>query len=227
MRQIQLLVLFVFMLSSTLLHSQIISISGGIRPNNLRGSHFGAKIEYPVKKRWSLALNYQMVKYSDIFALPSFTGTGFHKEYKQDKTIIPFKELNRGIPIQFRKLDWRPAIFNHSFSFMLGYSIMDNRNFRISIYLGPHLSFDRDYYHSFSVNPATLIITENSEPVSLPYFDYEIFRSWDIGPGVKVEVEYKLFENVAIGAMGIIQMDVISEGIDLSVGGILSYYFNE
>ena len=139
MKQLPLLIPFIFLLSAQSIQSQTISISGGIRPNNLRGSHFGAKIEYPVKQRWSLALNYQMVKYTDIFALPSFTGTGFHKEYKQDQTIIPFKELDRGVPIQFKELDWRPAIFNHSFSFLLGYSIINNRNFRISIYLGPHL----------------------------------------------------------------------------------------
>lgn len=215
----------IILICSNYLTSQVIGLNGGISPNGLKGTHFGSRIEFPLYKKFNISLNYQLVKYTDFYAEPSRDGI-LHKEYKNDILLIPYKEFNRGIPIQIKDFDFRPKTLNHSFAILLGYQIFGYQNLSFLIKIGPHISFERHYNHSFSVNPATIKFTENSTQIQFPYYDYEIFRSWDIGPTGRLDFEYKLFENVSIGLMSIMYMDIISEGVDLCGGLSINFNFS-
>ncbi len=207
--------------------SQVISFNGGFKPNNLKGSHFGAKIDVFQKKKWSIGINYNLVKYTDIFAQPNITQPNLHIENTKDKTFIKFKELKRGVPIQFNDRDFRPRSLYHRFSLFVGYNIVNNNNFRVAIYGGPHFSILRDILYYNLKNPTPITINQGDTPIDLPYHDFQIFNEWDIGPGVRLDLEYKVFQNISFGVNSLMFMDVIGEGIDLMVGGVLSYNFNK
>jgi len=221
----RLLFILILIIHSTYMYSQLIGINGGIMPNGLKGTHFGSRIEFPLKDKFNISLNYNLVKYTDFFAVFGNFNL-LHKEYKNDQTLIPYKEFDRGIPIQSTDQDFRPSDLNHSFAILFGYQLINNKHLSSSIKIGPHISFYRTYYHSFTVGSATIQFTENSEVIPLSYYDYEIFRSWDIGPTGRIDIEYKLFENVSIGLMSIMYMDIIGEGIDLCAGLSLNFNFS-
>lgn len=207
------------------MYSQIIGINGGIMPNGLKGTHWGARIELPLKNKFNISLNYNLVKYTDFFSVFGNFNL-LHKEYKNDQTLIPYKEFDRGNPIQSTDNDFRPRDLNHCFALLLGYQLINNKHLYSSVKIGPHISFYRTYYHAYTVGSATIQFTENSDPVPLSYYDYEIFRSWDIGPTGRIDLEYKLFDNVSIGLMSIMYMDIIGEGIDLCAGLSLNFNFS-
>jgi hypothetical protein len=225
MKHLYILISFILTYSD-IISSQVIGINGGNYPNGLKGTHFGSRFELPLFKKINISLNYQLVKYTDIFAEPS-RNLILHKEYKNDLPLILYKEFERGIPIKVMDIDFRPKILNHSYSILFGYQIFTNSSLSSSIKIGPHISFGRYYNHSFSVNPATIQFTQGSDQIVFQYYDYEIFRSWDLGPTGRIDIEYKIFENISIGLMSIMYMDIIDEGVDLCGGISLSFNFSE
>ena len=206
--------------------SQVISFNGGFSPNNLKGSHFGAKIDIFQKKKWTIGINYNLVKYTDIFSLPDINQPNLHIENTRDETFIDVPKLKRGTPIQFKERDFRPRDLFHRFSIFAGYYIMNNRDYRIAVYGGPHFSLNRSILYSIIKNSTQIIINEGDKPVELPYHDFQLFRNWDIGTGIRFDMEYKLFQNISFGINSQMFMDVIDEGIDFMIGGVLTYNFN-
>lgn len=220
--------LFIFLFFINVdLHSQSFSFHGGYRPNNLKGTHFSAKVNVYKYKKWTFATSVTFVKYQTFLSGPDrVNGIGLHVEQKGDKTFINFPQLNRGYIIQSMETDFRPMDLNHRFSLFGGYTFVDNSNFLVNMYFGPHISLSRLILDNLTKDRVILIREENGQEEILPYNDYQIYRSWDAGIGTRVEAEYKVFQNVSIGLSSQMFFDVLQEGIDLVVGGGVSYHFN-
>ncbi|MCO6460864.1 MAG: hypothetical protein J5I59_05635 [Saprospiraceae bacterium] len=222
----KILIICILLGSSNYLNGQAFSMNGGIRPNNLLGSHIGFMVKMNVRKKVSLGLDYRLVKYVDNFYdNKNEPEPGFHKEYVKDKTFIDFPELDRGYVFGDDSEDWRIRDLYHSFSLYVGYDFFRNKHFLVSGYLGPHISFSRttNYYHY--VPAARVKITKESEELELPYFDYSVARIWDVGIGSRVDAEYFLFKNLSAGIHASFTMDVLIEGIDFVYGGVITFHF--
>lgn len=207
--------------------SQIISFNGGFKPNNLKGTHFGAKADIFQKGKWLFGINYNMVNYKDIFSRLNIIQPNLHIENKRDETFIDLPDLKRGIPLQFNEVDYRPRDLSHRFSIFVGCQIVENRNFRIVLYGGPHLSLNRSVLYSIIKIHAPIVVNEGDELIYLPYHDFQVYRFWDIGIGSRIDVEYKILQNISIGINSQMFFDAIGEGIDLMVGGVVTYNFNK
>lgn len=145
---------------------------------------------------------------------------------KRDKTLFNLPELRRGYIIQSGDRDFRPRDLWHRLSFFAGYKFIDSKNISTNLYLGPHLSLGRSILDNVSDEDAPMILFEGEELQMLPYNDFQILRSWDVGMGARLEAEYKLFQNVSIGFSSQMFFDFLQEGIDLIVGGGITYHFS-
>lgn len=208
-------------------YCQSFTFHGGIKPNNLLGSHFSVKADLIKKKKSSFSISYSLVKYVDSYAKPNINQPNFHIENKRDITFIPFSELKRGLPLQYNDRDFRPSSLNHRFSFLYGYKILSSNSLFINVYLGPHISFDRTIMYYIAYDFANVIVNEGDTVKVLPYHDYQIYRFWDIGFGARLDVSYKVFQNVDLGISGQIYNDMIGGTIDLIIGGGLTYHFTK
>lgn len=206
-------------------YCQSFTFHGGIKPNNLKGSHFSVKSEIVKKKKSMFTINYSLVKYVDSYAKPNIIQPNFHIENLKDKTFIEFSKLKRGFPLQKKDRDFRPSSLNHRFSFFYGYELFTTKSFLFQGYLGPHVSFNRTIQYYIAYDFANVIVNEGDVVKVLPYHDYQIYRFWDIGLGARIDVGYKVFENVHLGLSGQLYNDMIGGAIDLTIGGGLTYYF--
>lgn len=224
--------IFLFVLMSLLMFTiskdlcaQSFSFHGGFKPDFSPGSHFSIKCDIRQNGRWKLAVNYALVKFTYTYAKPN-VGIGLHLENKRDQTIIDFPELDRGYVIQKKEIDLRPREIYHHFSIFIGYNLLNSDDFISNIYLGPHFSLNRDIDYDLSSEIATITINDGDEPKNIYYNDYAIYRSWDLGIGSRIELEYKLFQNVSIGLSSQMFFDILEEGIDLILGGGMTYHFS-
>lgn len=216
---------FLFLINFNI-NCQTISISVGNRPNNLRGSHFSSKIDIYQRDKWLFGINYSFIRYTDSYAKPNQINPLLHRENKRDETLINFPELNRGYSIQSMERDFRPRDLIHRISLLSGFEIINNKNFKINTYAGPHYSFIREIYYYIAYDFAPITINEGDEPILIQYHDFQIYRSWDIGIGVRNEVDYKLFNNLYVGMNGQLYLNILTESLDLIVGGGITYNFN-
>jgi len=205
-------------------HGQSFSFHGGYRPNNLIGTHFSVKADVYSTKKWTFATTYTLVKYQDWPANLD-SKVGFHIQNDNDQTIIPFPELKRGYAFQNQERDRRPRNLYHRFSLFAGYKFLNNKHFITNLYFGPHLSLNRTILSNVTSENAPVILNEGDDEKIFSYTDYQIYRSWDVGVGSRLEAEYKLFQNVSIGLSSQMFFDVLQEGIDLVVGGGITYHF--
>lgn len=225
--KIFILIIAVFTLVSThSLPAQSFTFHGGVSPNNLKGTHLSFKADVLQKKKWLYTVNYSLVKYVDSYAHPNISQPGFHIENKRDRTFIDLPELDRGMSIQYNERDFRPSFLNHRFSLFLGYEVISNSNFSVKGYLGPHFSVQREILYYISYNFTPVEVNEGDETIILPYHDFQIYRYWDIGPGARVDADYWVFQNVSLGLSSQMYFDLLGEGIDLIVGGGITYKFN-
>ncbi len=206
-------------------YCQSFTFHGGIKPNNLLGSHFSLKADIIKNKKSLFSANYSFVKYVDSYAKPNITQPNFHIENKRDKTLLDFPQLNRGFPVQKNDRDFRPSSLNHRFSLYYGYELLSNKSLLICGSLGPHVSFSRTIQYYIAYDFANVIINEGDVVKVVPYHDYQIYRFWDIGIGARIDISYKVFENVDLGISGQIYNDMIGGAIDLIIGGGLTYHF--
>lgn len=215
-----------FILFCTKINSQSFTMSGGIRPNNLKGSHLEFFIKDKIGRNFSLGIEYRMVKYDDKFFISTDANAlGFHKRFKNNKTIIDFPELERGYVFGDDSDDWRARNFNHSFSCYFGCNLFKKSDFLLSVYAGTHISFQRWIVVGYHNDFARVKIQETSPEWVLDFIDYEVSRTWDIGAGSRLDLEYFIFKNVSIGLNASVQMDFIAESIDFVYGGLASFYF--
>jgi len=214
-----------FLLLFQLGYCQSFTFQGGIKPNNLLGTHFSVKADVLKKGKWIYSLNYSLVKYKDSFAKPGNKQPNFHIENERDQTFIPFPGLDRGFPIQKEDRDFRPRDLFHRFSVFLGRELYDDNNFSVKVFLGPNLSLDRNILYYIAYDFTEVTINEGDEVQIIPYHDLQIYRDWDIGIGGRVDLEYKVFKNVYIGVGSQMYFDLIGEKIDLIVGGGLTFNF--
>lgn len=215
----------IIILAFTDIFSQSFTFHGGIKPNNLKGSHFSVKANLLQKNKSSFSFNYSLVKYTDSYAKPNIIQPNFHIENKRDITFINFPELNRGIAVQNNDRDFRPSSLNHRISLFYGYEIPATKSLILNGYLGPHASLCRMIQYYISYDFANVIINEGDSVKVLPYHDYQIYRYWDLGIGARMDVSYKVFQNVDLGISSQIYFDMIGEAIDLILGGGLTYHF--
>ena len=215
-----------FLSPSHSLISQSFTFHGGIKPNNLLGTHLSVKGDLIKKQKWIYSINYSFVKYKDMFSIPRNLQPNFHIENERDQTFIYFPELRRGNIIQMNERDFRPRDLIHRFSLFAGYELFNAKDFTAKAFLGPHYSSRRTIMYYNAYNFAEVIVNKGDEIKVIPYHDFQIFRTWDIGLGGRIDAEYKVFKNVFLGISGQMYFDVIGEGIDLIVGGGLSYHFN-
>lgn len=207
-------------------NAQAVTFHGGVRPNNLKGTHWSLKVDVIQKRKWLYTANYSLVKYTSSYARNNVSQPGFHIENKRDRTFIDLPKLDRGTSIQYNELDFRPSFLNHRFSLFLGYEVISNSNFSLKGYLGPHFSVQREILYFISYNFAEVKVNEGDETIILPYHDFQIYRYWDIGPGARVDADYLVFQNVSLGVSSQMYFDLLGEGIDLIVGGGVTYKFN-
>ena len=223
--KIHLTILLILIFFKFNLLGQSFSLSGGIKPNNLEGKHIAFLIKKNIKRKFSLSVEYRMVKYVDnFFDNKNEPEPGFHKEYKNDKTFISFQELNRGYVFKDNSEEFRAKDFNHSFSTYAGYDFLKNKNFILTAMIGPHISFSRYVTYYYNSN-AIVQINFDSEILNVPYFDYAITRTWDLGLGTRIDAQYLLFKNLSVGINSSIKMDFFAESIDLVYGALLSIHF--
>lgn len=207
--------------------SQSFTFHGGIKPNNLLGSHLSVKADLINKNKSKFSVNYSLVKYVDSYAKPNINQPNFHIENKRDITFISFPELNRGFVLQNKERDLRPFSLNHRFNFFYGYELLSTKSFLIHGYFGPHVSLSRTIQYYIAYDFANVIVNEGESSRILPYHDYQIYRFWDIGLGLRIDVSYKIFENVDLGLSSQIYNDMIGGAIDLIIGGGLTYHFTK
>ena len=206
-------------------HSQSFTFHGGVRPNNLLGSHFSVKVDLIKRDRSFLALNMSLVKYMDSFANPDIMQPNFHIENTRDVTFMDLPKLNRGYAIQKNEIDFRPRDLIHRFSIFYGYDFLPSTTFVARVYMGPHLSLSRSILYWTAKGFTPVIVNEGDSPMILPFHDFQIYRSWDIGLGSRVDIGYKILGNVDVGLSSQIFFDMIQEGIDLIIGGGITYHF--
>jgi hypothetical protein len=205
---------------------QSFTFHGGIKPNNLLGTHFSAKADVIEKHKWLYSINYSFVKYKDMFSHPRNLQPNFHIENKRDQTIFPFQQLRRGTIIQVNERDFRPRDLIHRFSLFMGYKFIDSPDFTVKVFCGPHYSTARNILYYIAYNDAEVIVNQGDVTRTIPYHDFQVFRTWDIGIGGRMDAEYKVFKNVHIGLSGQMFFDAMGESIDLILGGGISYHFN-
>lgn len=202
--------------------AQTFTFHGGVRPNNLYGSHLSVNAEIIKHKKFTYTLNYAFVKYTiHHFNNPNLQPR-FHIVNAGDKTIYDFPQLDRGYPIQKDISDFRPRDMNHRFSIFVGYSFIDSKYFTVNLQAGPHFSIQRTILDHVTWDHAETIINEGNDIVILPYLDFQIYRHWDIGIGSRLDIKYNILDNLAIGTSSQIYFDMIGEGIDLIVGAGIS-----
>jgi hypothetical protein len=218
--------LIVILLASLDIHGQSFSFQTGPSPNNLRGAFLCMKSDILQKGKWNYALSYSLVKYTDSEAWPNNVQPNFHIENLRDETILPFPELRRGRAIQINERDFRPRDLHHRFSFWLGYDFINNDDFIIKAYSGFHYGMFRYILWNVAASNTPVIFEEGQEIQLIPHHGYQIFQEWDIGLGVAIEIEYKLFENFSIGLNARFFNDFIVGGSDMLLGAGVSYYFN-
>ena len=214
---------FYFLINFT--YSQSFSFHGGYGLGRHWGTHFSAKCDIINTQKITFALNYTMVKTLDNRAWSNDV-VSLHKINRNDKTLFEFSEFERGIGLQKNAKDPRPTNISHRFSFYTGYKLFRSNDFHLNVYLGPHFFIDRTILDNVTTQTPGIIVKNGDDRIELHYSDFQIYRSWDLGIGSRVEVEYNLFKNVSLGLSSQMFFDVLQEGIDLIVGGGISYHFN-
>lgn len=222
-----LLKIYFFCVLSTTVMAQSVSIGGGYRPNRAPGNHFNASVEQQWRGRFVFAAHYQMIKYTDFFQNARRPQPSLHKEYKEDETILPFPELDRGVHLQRGDPEFRPRDFYHHFGLLVGYQVLEWRDFNLVAFGGPHFSLNRSYYYNWEV-PITIASyyrPDTGEEVPVQYHDYQIYRTWDLGLTARADLRYALFENLAVGVHYIWSADLLGGGWDLAWGGTVAFNF--
>ena len=208
------------------LYGQTFSFQAGVRPNNLKGSFLTAELEVVKLKRINFSVLYNFLKYTDSFANINPSQPTFHLENTRDRLFIEVPSLHRGIPIQFNEIDLKPRDLIHRIGLYAGYDVVNNRNFYLKVGCGLHYSQVRKILWYYSYEFATVEISQGDDPIVVPYNDYQVYNRWDIGGGILLRGEYKIFKNVSIGINSSIFFDVIAGGIDLVNGIGITYHFN-
>lgn len=199
-------------------HGQSFTFHGGVRPNNLEGTNFSVRADILAKNRWIYGVNLSLVKYVDSYALSNLPQPNFHIENERDQTIIEFPQLERGFSRQKNERDFRPSSLNHRLSLFVGYRCPISQLLSLSVFAGPHFSVSRTIQHHLSYKFAEVIINPGEEIQILPYHDYQVFRNWDVGPGVRLDLDYSIFQNLKLGVSSQLMGDVVGGAIDLFVG---------
>lgn len=205
---------------------QSFTISGGYRPTNLLGTHFSFKSEIVNYRKITYGIGYSMVKYKDMFRGPRDGRPRLHIEDKGDKTIFDFPELDRGTALQTNDRDFRPKTINHRFSLYAGLNLVDNKNYRIAASVAPHLLIARQTLWYLAYEFAEFTFNEGDEVKIVQYNDYQTYRDWDIGGSVRVDCEYKVLDNIALGVSGQIFSDFALGGIGVIYGVSITLDFN-
>lgn len=205
---------------------QSFSFHGGYGLGRHWGTNFSVKADIVKKPKWMYSVCYSLVKQVDNRAHPR-AFVGFHIVNQRDKTFKDFPELDRGVAIQSADRDPRPSILSNRFSLLTGYKSLDTKGFLCHIYFGPHFLMDRTILDNVFQEFTTIIENPGEQEKILPYQDWQIYRSWDIGLTSRLEIEYKLFQNVSVGMSSQIAFDILQEGISL-VGGVgVTFHFSD
>jgi len=206
--------------------SQSFSFHGGYSPLYAIGTHYSAKADIVNGKKWVYAINYSLIKYT------SFDGSiservGLHQVNENDKALIDFPEFNRGYPSQDQEQDRRPDNLVHRFSLFGGYKLLNNKDFIVKIYSGPHFTMDRTILSNLTADISQITLNEGDSPQPIRYNDFQVLRSWDVGIGGRAEAEYKLFQNVSIGVSSQMFFDLLQGFCALVFSGGITYHFSQ
>lgn len=205
--------------------SQSFSFYGGIKPSgNVKGTHLSIKTDLPYKNKWKYAVEYSLIRFTDSWFAVTDSTNLLHIENKRDNSILDLPELKRGIPIQFREVDFKPFILIHRFSLLAGYTLLDNTYFHLTTYAGLFAGIHRLYVDHVSSSTIDITFNKGGTPRTIYYHDYQIYRDLLLGPAVRIDAEYKLFENVYIG-LDIQAYLNIQGGADYTIGIGGSYLF--
>lgn len=203
---------------------QSFTFHAGVDPTTLT-TNFTFKADVVKRGRWLVTGNYTFSKLVTSFDNPNITQPQFHIENKGDITFIDLKELKRGYPLQFKNIDNKPSELHHTFGLLFGYSFLQSRDFHAAIYAGPHLSLSRQILWYNAYDFAKVTVNEREAARTISYHDYQVFRKWDFGGGTRLDLEYYLFENLAIGVSGNYYIDINQGGYILLFGGGITYNF--
>lgn len=227
----QIITLLVILAWGHILAAQSVTVGGGPSPNGLRGTHFNATFEWDRDDKFFFVGSYQMIKYTDNWSNATRRpAPSLHQEYREDldQAIIPFDELDRGIILQESDAAFVPRDFYHRFGFLLGYRVFEWRDFELMAMAGPHFSLNRSVLYNFSFpnTIARITLPGTDEPVPVEYHDYQIYRDWSLGPTVRADLRYSVFDNVALGIHHMYSADLLAGGWDLVWGGSLTFNFS-
>lgn len=226
MKHIYLLLVVPLFFAISDVSGQSFSFHGGFSPLYTIGTHFSVKADIVNSNKWVYAINYSLLKYTSVNISIS-KRVGLHQVNETDKTLIDFLEFNRGYPIQDQEVDKRPENLVHRLSLFGGYKLVDNKDFIVKIYGGPHFTMDRTILSNLTADISQITINEGDNPQPIRYTDFQVYRSWDVGFGGRAEAEYKLFQNVSIGVSSQMYYDLLLGFKALVFSGGVTYHFSQ